>query len=85
MQIKYARRISQKNSETDTIDARSWEAVEEKIPDNIKSEEELVDYCKKIGRKMKVAVAVLMDETVPKPRRDEDEPSRQGRDRSRRD
>jgi hypothetical protein len=85
MQLKYSRRISTKNSETDTIDMRYWEAVQETIPSTIETEQELVDYCKKIGRKMKVAVAVLMDETVPKPRRDEDEQAREGRDRSRRD
>jgi hypothetical protein len=83
MQLKYSRRISQKNHETDTIDIRFWEAVQETIPSTIETEQELVDYCKKLGRKMKVAVAVLMDETVPKPRSQEDEQTRTGRDRSR--
>jgi hypothetical protein len=82
MQLKYARRISHKDPETDTLDIRFWEATQLEIPSTIETEQELVDYCKKLGRKMKVAVAVLMDETVPKPR-SEDEPSR--RDRTRRD
>jgi hypothetical protein len=82
MQLKYSRRISTKNQETDTIDIRFWEATELEIPKTIETEEDLVKYCRKLGRKMKVAVAVLIDETVP-PRRDEDEQTRTGRDRSR--
>jgi hypothetical protein len=83
MQIRYSRKVSTKDHQTDTIDSRFWEAIEAEVP-NFKTEEELIAYCRKEGRKMKVAVAVLMDETMPK-KEIKDDTGRDRSDRTRRD
>jgi len=80
MQIRYSRKMSTKDHQTDTIDSRFWEAIENQVPDTIETEDDLVKYCRKMARRMKVAVAVMMDETMPPKETKNDT----GRDRTRR-